>query len=100
MFIEALLAMSVYVLSKVAVIINALFEPISSIVLIPYNGVVGASYIFGNLGLFNQILPIQELIFLAGLALVLKGTVFGFKVFWAVMYLTSNVMRKIITFRS
>jgi len=99
MITESLIALAVYILNAVLPIINAFLDPITQLGAIPYNGVVGASYIFGNLGLFNQIFPVTELIFLVTITLGIKTAVFGFKIFWAVTELSSKFFKKFISFR-
>lgn len=99
MITEAFISIAIYILGIGASIINALMTAFIDISNIPYSGAVGATYIFGNLGLFNQILPVTELFFFASLALMLKGTVFGFKIFWAASGIAAHIFNRFIRFK-
>jgi len=98
MLTETIMTVGVYIFSIGIALVNAILSPLLSIANVPYNGAVGASYIFGNLGLFNSVLPVAELIFFVVTALTLKGFVFGFKVFWAITSWGSAFMKRFVKF--
>lgn len=51
----------------------------------------GFGYVFGNILQLNSILPVTELLYMVGLALILKGSVFAYKVFIFLTFLMNYV---------
>lgn len=100
MLTEQLMNIGLYVFSIGLALINVILTPVLSLINVPYSGAVGASYIFGNLGLFNTVLPISEILVFVGIALTLKGIVFGYKVFWAVTSIASHFVNRFIKFKA
>ena len=59
----------------------------------------GLSYIFGNLMLFNTVLPITELLYLAGIAITFKGFILGVDIFFFIWGLTGRIKSFFISWR-
>jgi len=56
----------------------------------------GASYIFGNLQILNEWLPVTEMLYLASVALVFKAGIFSYKVFLWFMSISRVIRRTFV----
>jgi len=99
MLVGLALTVAAYVFSKFLIVINSLMTVLNGVSGFVVDGTVGASYIFGNLGLFDAIFPVTETAIIVTLALSIKATIFGIKVIFAINDMVKYVWRSIVSFR-
>jgi len=91
MLIDILLTITGYVFNLVIFILSPFLSFVANTSGVDISGGVG--YVFGNIYLLNDFLPVTELFALSYIAISIKTAIFGYKVF---MWLTSlmNTIRK------
>jgi hypothetical protein len=90
MLITALITVATYVLTLFIAIVSPIFAGAPDVTGYLSSGI---GYVFGNLRLFNEFLPITEAFVLVGIALSFKLTIFAYKVILFFMH-TANFVRK------
>jgi len=64
-----------------------------------YDIAEGLAYLFGNLMLFDSVLPIHETLYLTAAALAWKASLFAYDVFWFTVGFVGRIKNVFITWR-
>jgi len=96
MIVEIYISLVGYLFDFIMYQLNLLLSPFN---FLSINIPAGFGYLFGNVFLLNDFLPVTEMFVFFGIAVSFKIAIFGYKAFQFFMYWISYVKRTFLTFR-
>jgi hypothetical protein len=96
MILDFLVGILLFVLNAFLLLLNSILSPFEFFLVTAPSY---AGYVFGNIYLFNEFLPVQEFFELAVLAITLRLMLFSIKAVFLMMHVLNNVRKTFLSIR-